>query len=87
MVRKAGLMSTIGSALGTIETIAGEATRAIGILASYNSNWEEERQVTLAEARHERAIRWSKLGAAIRTQELNIDDVELAMKAYKDKGE
>ena len=82
-MRKAGLMSTIGAVLGSVEVIAGEATRSIGIVASYNTNWEEERQLTLAEARHERAIRWSKLGAAIRTQELNIDDVQLAMKAYK----
>ena len=82
-MKKAGLMSTVGAVLGSVETIAGEATRAIGILASYNTNWQEERQVSLAESRHERAIRWAKLGAAIRTQELNTSDVELAMKAYK----
>ena len=82
-MKKAGLMSAIGSTLGTIETVASEATRAIEILSSYNTNWQEERQVTLAELRHERAIRWAKLGAAIRTQELNIEDVELAMKLYK----
>ena len=82
-MKKAGLMSTIGSTLGTIETVAGEVTRSVTILSSYNANWEEERQIYLAEARHERAQRWAKLGAAIRTQELNIADVELAMKAYK----
>ena len=82
-MKKAGLMSAIGSTLGTIETVASEATRAITILSSYNANWEEERQVALAESRHERAQRWAKLGAAIRTQELNIEDVELAMKLYK----
>ena len=82
-MKKAGLMSTVGAVLGSVEVIAGEVTRSVGILASYNSNWEEERQLSLAEARHERAVRWSKLGAAIRTQELNIADVELAMKAYK----
>ena len=82
-MKKAGLMSTIGSTLGTIETVAGEITRAVGIVSSYNTNWEEERQITLAEARHERAIRWAKLGESIRTQELNTSDVELAMKAYK----
>ena len=76
-------MSTIGAVLGSIETVAGEATRSIQILSSYNSNWQEERAVTLAEARHERAHRWAKLGAEIRTEELNIADVELAMKAYK----
>ena len=82
-MKKAGLMSTIGSTLGTIETIALEATRAVSIISSYNTNWQEERVVSLAEARHERAIRWARLGEAIRTQELNIADVELAMKAYK----
>ena len=82
-MKKAGLMSTIGSTLGTIETVAGEVTRAVSILSTYNTNWEEERQVTLAEARHDRAHRWAKLGASIRTQELNVEDVELAMKAYR----
>ena len=82
-MKKAGLMSTAGAVLGSIETIAGEVTRSIEILSSYNSNWQEERQVSLAEARHQRAHRWAKLGAEIRTQELNIDDVQLAMNAYK----
>ena len=82
-MKKAGLMSTIGSTLGTIETLAGEVTRSITIMSSYNANWQEERQLNLAEARYERAQRWAKLGAAIRTQELNVSDVELAMRAYK----
>ena len=82
-MRKSGLMSTVGAVLGSAETIAGEVTRTVEILASYNSNWQEERALVLAESRHERAIRWSKLGAAIRTNELNIDDVQLAMNAYK----
>ena len=82
-MKKAGLMSTVGAVLGSIETVAGEATRAVEILSSYNTNWQEERQISLAESRHERAVRWSKLGAAIRTQELNVDDVQLAMNAYK----
>ena len=82
-MKKAGLMSTVGAVLGSVEVIAGEVTRSVGILSSYNSNWEEERAISLAESRHERAIRWSKLGEAIRTQELNVADVELAMKAYK----
>ena len=82
-MKKAGLMSTVGAVLGSIEVIAGEATRSIGIVASYNTNWEEERSLTLAEARHERAHRWAKLGAEIRTQELNTSDVQLAMDAYK----
>ena len=82
-MKKAGLMSTVGAMLGSIETVAGELTRSVTILSSYNANWEEERALSLAEARHERAHRWAKLGASIRTQELDISDVELAMKAYK----
>ena len=86
-MRKAGLMSTVGAMLGSVEVIAGEVTRSVEILSSYNTNWQEERAVSLAESRHERAIRWAKLGAAIRTQELNTEDVALAMSAYKTKGE
>ena len=82
-MRKAGLMSTVGAVLGSVEVIAGEVTRSVEILSSYNTNWQEERAVTLAESRHARAHRWAKLGAEIRTEELNIADVELAMKAYK----
>ena len=82
-MKKAGIMTTVGTVLGSIETLAAEATRAVEIASSYTNNWQEERAVALAEARHERAIRWAKLGASIRTQELNIADVELAMKAYK----
>ena len=86
-MRKAGLMSTIGSTLGTLETVMVEATRTVAIVATYNTNWQEGRELELAEARHARAVRWSKLGAAIRTQELNVSDVQLAMEAYKTKGE
>ena len=86
-MRKAGLMSTVGAMLGSLETVAGEVTRSVQILSSYNSNWEEERAISLAESRHERAHRWAKLGEAIRTQELNVEDVKLAMSAYKTKGE
>ena len=86
-MKKAGLMSTVGAMLGSVEVIAGEVTRSIEVLSSYNTNWQEERAVSLAESRHERAHRWAKLGASIRTQELNVEDVELAMKAYKTKGE
>ena len=82
-MRKAGLMATAGAVLGTIEIVAGEVTKAVEIVISYNTNWGEERNVSLAEARHERAHRWAKLGADIRTQELNTSDVELAIKAYK----
>lgn len=82
-MKKAGLMSTLGAVLGSIETVAGEATKAVEILSSYNTSWKEERDISLAESRHERAIRWAKLGEAIRTGELNVSDVELAMKMYK----
>ena len=83
MVRKAGIMSTLASTLGTVETLMSETTKAIDTLSSYNSNWAEERTLSLAEARRERAIRWAKLGEEIRTQEINTSDVELAMNAYK----
>ena len=86
-MRKAGLMSTVGAVLGSAEVIAGEVTRSVEILASYNTNWQEERELSLAESRHNRALRWAKLGASIRTQELNVEDVALAMSAYKAKGE
>ena len=86
-MRKAGLMSTVGAVLGTVEVIAGEVTRSVSILSSYNCNWEEERTLTLAEARHARAQRWAKLGNDIRTHQLNVEDVALAMEAYKGKGE
>ena len=76
-------MSTVGAVLGSVETIAGEATRAVEILSSYNSNWQEEREISLAESRRERAVRWAKFGAEIRTQEINTSDVELAMSMYK----
>ena len=82
-MKKAGIMSTVGAVLGSVETIAGEATRAVEILSSYNSNWQEEREISLAESRRERAVRWAKLGAEIRTQEINTSDVELAMSMYK----
>ena len=82
-MKKAGLMSAIGAILGSLETMAGEATKAVEIVSLYTINWQEERQVTLAEARHDRAQRWAKLGASIRTQELNTSDAELAMRAYK----
>ena len=68
-MKKAGLMSTVGAMLGSVETIAGEATRAVEILSSYNTNWQEEREVSLAENRHGRAHRWAQLGADIRTKE------------------
>ena len=86
-MKKAGLMSTIGSTLGTLETVMVEATRAVATVSTYNTNWQEQRQLELAESRHERAHRWAKLGESIRTQELNISDVQLAMEAYKTKGE
>ena len=86
-MRKAGLMSTVGAVLGSVEVIAGEVTRTVEILAGYNTNWQEERALVLAESRHQRAHRWAKLGEDIRTQQLNIDDVQLAMNAYKGKGE
>lgn len=81
-MKKAGLMSTISSTLGTVETLMVEATKALDTVASYNTNWKEEREIALAELRHERALRWAKLGKAIRTEELDISDVHLARGVY-----
>ena len=80
-MRKAGLMSTIGSTLGTIETIAGEVTRSIGTVASYNTNWAESRELELAKSRFERDVEWMKLGQAVQSTQFD----EAAVKAAKDR--
>ena len=81
MIRKAGLMSTIGSTLGTIETVMLEATKAVEIISTYNSNWQEARELDLAKARFERDIEWMKLGLAV--QSTSFD--ESAVKTAKDR--
>ena len=81
-MKKAGLMSTVGAVLGSVETIAGEATRAVEILSSYNTNWLEERQLQLAKSRFERDIEWMKLGLAVQSTEF-FD--EAAVRDAKDR--
>ena len=81
MVRKAGLMSTLGSTLGTIETVMLESTKAIDTLSSFNTNWAEARELELAKSRFERDIEWMKLGQAILSTQ--FDDT--AVKAAKDR--
>ena len=81
MVRKAGLMSTIGSTLGTIETIMLEATQAVDTLSSFNTNWAESRELELAKSRFERDVEWMKLGQAVQSTQFD----EAAVKAAKDR--
>ena len=80
-MRKAGLMSTIGSTLGTIETVMQEAVKTVEILSTYNSNWAENRELDLAKARFERDVEWMRLGQAI--QSTSFD--ETAVKTAKDR--
>ena len=81
-MKKAGLMSTISSTLGTIETVMVEATRAVDILSSYNANWEESRQLDLAKSRFERDIEWMKLGLAIQSTQFDAEAVKTAKERY-----
>ena len=80
-MKKAGLMSTIGSTLGTIETLMVEATTAIDTISSYNTNWSENRQLELAKARFERDVEWMQLGKAVMSTQFDAD----AIKAAKDR--
>ena len=82
MIRKAGLMSTIGSTLGTIETLMVETTKAVDTISSYNSNWAEARQLELAKSRFERDIEWMKLGEAILTTQFNKEAIQAAKDRY-----
>ena len=81
MIRKAGLMSTLGSTLGTLETIMVETTKAVDTLSTFNSNWAESRELELAKSRFERDIEWMRLGQAILSTQFD----ETAVKAAKDR--
>ena len=81
-MRKAGLMSTISSTLGTVETLMVEATRAVEIISSYNANWEESRQLELAKARFERDVEWMKLGQAVQSTQFDVEAVKTAKERY-----
>ena len=82
MIRKAGLMSTIGSLLGTFETTALEVTKVVDILSSYNTNWEESRQLELAKSRFERDVEWMRLGQAVQSTEFDVEAVKAARERY-----
>ena len=83
-MKKAGLMSTIGSTLGTLETIMVESTKAIDTLSSYNSNWAEARQLDLAKSRFERDIEWMQLGKAVLSTQFDEEAVNAAKARYLD---
>ena len=84
MVRKAGIMSTLASTLGTIETVMSEVTTAVDTLSSYNSNWAEARQLDLARNRFERDLEWMKLGEAVLTTQFNKEAIQAAKDRYID---
>ena len=84
MVRKAGIMSTLASTLGTIETVMAEVTTAVDTLSSYNSNWAEARQLDLAKSRFERDIEWMQLGKAVMSTQFDEEAVNAAKARYLD---
>ena len=84
MIRKAGLMSTLGSTLGTLETIMVETTKAVDTLSSFNSNWAEARQLELAKSRFERDIEWMQLGKAVLSTQFDDEAVNAAKARYLD---
>ena len=84
-MKKAGLMSTISSTLGSVETMMTEVTKAIDTLSSYNTNWSETRELDLAKGRFERDIEWMKLGQAVLTTQFDTDAIQAAKDRYLDK--
>ena len=84
MIRKAGLMSTLGSTLGTLETIMVETTKAVDTLSSFNTNWAEARELELAKSRFERDIEWMRLGEAVLTTQFNKEAIQAAKDRYID---
>ena len=83
-MKKAGLMSTIATSLGTLETIMVESTKAIDTLSSYNTNWSESRELDLAKARFERDIEWMHLGKAVLSTQFDEEAVNAAKARYLD---
>lgn len=81
-MKKAGLMSTLGTVLGSVEVVAGEITRSIGILSSYNSNWAEARELDLARSRFERDVEWQRLGQAIQSTQFDAEAIAAAKERY-----
>ena len=85
MVRKAGIMSTLASTLGTIETVMAEVTTAVDTISTYNDNWAEARQIDLAISRFERDIEWMQLGKAVLSTQFDEEAVNAAKARYLDK--
>ena len=81
-MRKAGLMSTVSTTLGTVETVMQEVVKAVEVLSSYNTNWHEARELDLAKARFERDIEWMRLGEAIQSTAFNEEAVTAAKNRY-----
>ena len=81
-MRKAGLMSTIGSTLGTVETLMAEATKAVEVISTYNSNWVESRELELAKSRFERDVEWMQLGKAIQSTQFDAEAIAAAKDRY-----
>ena len=84
MVRKAGIMSTLASTLGTVETIMAEVTTAVDTLSTYNDNWAEARQLDLARNRFERDLEWMRLGQAVMSTQFDEAAVKAAKERYID---
>ena len=84
MVRKAGIMSTLASTLGTLETIMTEVTTAVDTLSTYNMNWSEARQLDIAKARFERDVEWMQLGKAVLSTQFDEEAVNAAKARYLD---
>ena len=84
-MKKAGLMSTLASTLGTIETVMAEVTTAVDTISTYNTNWAENRQLDIAKSRFERDIEWMKLGQAVLTTQFDTDAIQAAKDRYLDK--
>ena len=84
MVRKAGIMSTLASTLGTVETIMAEVTSAVDTISSYNANWSESRQLELAKSRFERDLEWMRLGQAVMSTQFDHEAVKAAKDRYID---
>ena len=82
MVRKAGLMTTLGATLGTIETVMSEATKAVDAISTYNANWSEGRQLELAKSRFERDVEWMQLGKAIQSTQFDAEAIAAAKDRY-----
>ena len=83
-MKKAGIMSTLASTLGTVETILAEVTTAVETLSSYNANWQESRELDLAKERFNRDLEWMQLGKAVLATQFDIESIKAAKDRYID---